>query len=221
MRELDHLPASPRSHGFPVEPPAEIEAPDETALRQARDADWRFLLPVYPVERVALLGQTAPRLIRGARRLARQAVLMPSIGQGGQPWEKESCDLVMCADGLKVEHLREAHVLLKPGGWVYWEIERARPGAGFALRRRLAGLRAHGFDSVNVYWHRPDFNNCVEIIPLRPNTLEFVFSRATNGWGRKAAFAAGWFLSRHNLLVPLIRCLSISARKPPAHLPVV
>ena len=75
-------------------------------------------------------------------------------------------------------------------------------------------LNLSGFCDIEVHWHRPNFDECRELIPLGcESTLEYVFSRNKRVLKDRMESLTGKLIFRTGLLPRLIPCLSLVARK--------
>jgi hypothetical protein len=110
-----------------------------------------------------------------------------------------------------VEAVAQAKPLVASDGYLYWEVERIS-GVGH-VRDYVKAVERLGFDDIQVSWHRPDFESCLEMIPLTdPVALRFAFSRHHEGVGKRLKFAAGRLLMTTGLLARAVPCFSIVAR---------
>jgi len=199
---------------------AEAVSPDrgvnrDRLLRCSRRADWRFLLSGPRLRRVAFVGRPAPFLLEALREFADSvdvldAAATAAIGDG------RDFDLLVVRSASPDEVLAASR-RLAIGGDLYWEIERAW-GKASASRARLAGIRSMlgeaGFADVRAHWHRPDFEACLEIIPLEEDgVLDWVFRSRPRGWRGAVRLAVGSGLRRTGLLDRLVPCWSILARR--------
>ncbi len=129
-----------------------------TSLRRA---DWRFLLPPPPdggFEHLVVLGGPA-----GLADRLREVGLARRV----------SCDLprARSADAVAILHdapigLRAAGCL-RPGGALYYEVDRRRRDLLAATPGRVQReLRAAGLTPAGVYWVAPSFAGCKRYLPL-------------------------------------------------------
>lgn len=177
-------------------------------LQLARRADWRFLLPDPRLRRVAYLGPGKDSLIEALGRLSEALTVLP-LREGGESLAvvSKGFDLlvVQCCGGASVRAVISG---LRRGGHLYWELPSQRfPGQP---RRQASWLHKLGFTDVQRFWHRPDFEQCKEIIPLNSSSVRFVASRLGEGTlGRVTAAASGlmtafglfpWFVSSQSIL---------------------
>jgi hypothetical protein len=145
----------------------QVEAVNHDALLLAsRRVDWRFLLPEPDLGRVACIGVCDDELLESLRLLSAELVTSPSV-RGGQPHAPH--DLVVLRNPGE-QDLEAANSLLRPGGWLYLEVEksirRPRALAYRSARGYAQALRRRGFIDVGTYVHWPDFTSCRAIVPL-------------------------------------------------------
>lgn len=127
-----------------------------------RRVDWRFLLPQPQkgsFDHLVVLG--GPENLAARIREVGVAERVSSTLPGEQP-----------ADALAILHdspvsLRKAVHCLRPGGMLYYEVDR-RSGAGLwaspgRIRRMLADA---GLTITGIYWAKPDFAHCEMYLPL-------------------------------------------------------
>ncbi len=166
-------------------------------LEEVRRIDWRFLLPDARLGEVACLGPQGTSLTRALQQSARQLETFPA---GDASWlSRSGCfDLVVCTNG--VEDLSKAHILLRQGGFLYWEIRRFSSLDLGSTGDFARSARREGFEDVEVYWHRRGFENCLEIIRLREEALRFVFFRNTDRPLKRIKLRMGWLLAKTGLL---------------------
>jgi hypothetical protein len=143
-----------------------LEAVNHDALLQAsRRVDWRFLLPRPELGRVACIGETDPELVRSLSLLSADLTAQSAATNGPEP----SYDLVVLRNASPDE-LEAARSRLRPGGWLYVEVDnplRRRPArAARSARGYARELRRLGFVDVNAQVHWPDFSSCRAIVPL-------------------------------------------------------
>jgi len=203
-------------------------APRDGLLQLCRRLDWRFLLPDPVLHHVALLGDDDPQLVQGLRWTSRSLSLL-DLGWTFTNGHEPRFDVVVLRSP-RLEDAKRAAVLVDTGGCLYWEIERNRrphplcawaehlPFGGVARRapcrpaRLRAQLRAEGFTDVRVYWHRPDFQNAVEIVPLENQAiLDYVLDGPAGRLRGKAKRWLGRVLRRAGLLQGLVPTVSVVA----------
>ena len=152
------------------------------------------------------------------------------------PAETGTFDLVVL-HLCDVSTLEQAHALLEPGGFLYWEMrplgwvapwprrtagqDRARPTTSKKwsrtpnlFGRHLDALTRLGFGEIEMYWLRPNFEACLEIIPMHdPEALDYAFTCPRNDWASRLKFAAGRTMMQTGMLAHLTPCFSLIARK--------
>ena len=210
-------------------PPRTILAPARDGVLQlSRRLDWRFLLPDPVLHHVALLGDDDPQLVQGLRWTSRSLSLL-DLGWRFLDGQEPRFDLVVLRSP-RLEDAKRAAVLVDTGGCLYWEIERNRrphpwcawsdhlPFRVMARRapcrpaRLRARLQEQGFADVRVYWHRPDFQNAVEIVPLENQTiLDYVLDASAGQTRGKMKRWLGRMLRRAGLLQGMVPTVSVIA----------
>jgi len=133
-----------------------------------------------------------------------------------------------------VPDLAKANKLLVSGGFLYWEMKPVNWAA--ALRHRANGkhdstpkrwrrvpnlfdehvgaLERLGFQDIQLHWQRPNFDGCLEIIPMNEATaLDYAFSRPRSDLASRVKFLAGKVMMQTGLLAHLTPCFSLLARK--------
>ncbi|MFQ5603849.1 MAG: hypothetical protein ACE5HS_11320 [bacterium] len=198
-----------------------------------RRLDWRFLLPDPQLRRVAYIGAEKPILISALRYFSESVCLLnKSCSDPHRSSPDKALDLlVVCSsDGSE---LQRAAALVKPDGFLYWEIDRQfqlrslwqwlkdfvseKKRSGFAashLNEAANLCELAGFREIEFYWHRPNFENCLDIVSLNDETaLNYFFSRERADLIGKLKIAGGGFLNKLNLLKYLAPCLSLVACK--------
>jgi hypothetical protein len=184
-------------------------ATGDALLQCVRRADFRFLLPDPRPREVAILGEPAPGLVDALRALGAR-VTLPDARDAAAPGSAAPPELVLARGGSR-GLVERAQALLRPGGHLYVEADRAGATALAAAARR-AGLR-----DVVSHWHWPDFARALEIAPLdAPEALRLALSRRRS---RRASRAKAWLaggLARVGALQRFAPCVSVLARKPGA-----
>jgi hypothetical protein len=212
--------------------------PDKIDLdvQTVRRLDWRFLLPDTNLGCVAYLGSIDKTLIKG---LDQFGMTLSVFNASHEISDQSNYDLVVLRSH-KVSYLNIASSLLRNEGYLYWEIDRSNRLAFLGgmlnwIRRRglsvlssktesnqgaadfhdyLTGLSQAGFDEMGVFWHRPNFEACREIIPLDQRfALDYVFSQEQWSFSGKVKFATGRLFAKLGLLTYLVPCFSIVATK--------
>lgn len=160
-----------------------MECPPTARARgdEIRRLDWRFLLPMPELRRVAFLGPVRSTLLSAL--WANGCDVVTSAPPQLSGYDRGFGQFDLCV----VQSAREADVdravrLLAPGGWLYWEITRANPltiplrlftsprardGRRFlSLSRGRRLLERSGLAAIRASWHHPDFDSCRWIVPL-------------------------------------------------------
>jgi hypothetical protein len=192
-------------------------------LQLVRRLDWRFLLPNPNLNRVLYLGEPCTSLISALRRFSKRFCVDSSENPA---WR---FDLAVLRS-RKFSDVEKAYKLLDCGGYLYWEIERKsdllflkfwekngerRSRAFSNFEKNRAALQRIGFTNIEVYWHRPNFETCLDIVPLLDQTaLDYFFSPRRNEGAGKFKTAAGGFLLNTGLLKYAISSISMVAYKP-------
>jgi hypothetical protein len=190
------------------------------------------------LRRVAYLGPNDGALLSALREFCESLEIISSTAcvENNPPL----CNLA----AVRSHHLADlarAHARLVAGGYLYWEIDRrnwftimramskrndsfqtrlyaGRNGELRGARRYfqdcVAALEELGFSEVEINWHRPNFEACLEIIPLHePRALDYVFSRPRNGFVSRLQFTAGKYMMKTGLLFRFVPCVSFIAKK--------
>lgn len=175
-------------------------------LQIARRLDWRYLLPDPRLGRLALIGRPEGVLLEALELFSEKLTVIPSSAQPAPPLPA-NCDVaVVCSSEPAAVAL--ASSALRIGGYLYWELGATR------WRRCHAALRKHGFEEIKVYWCRPSFEDCLEMIPLsEPSALAFALSRRLGGTRRRLFQAAVRLLAGIAVPAGVVSCRSVVARK--------
>ncbi len=195
------------------------------ALKMARRLDWRFLLPEPALRRVAYFGSGGDLLSEALRRFSEEFVPVRS-GAVATRGDREDCDLAVVAS-RRSEDLRAAYSRLRPGGLLYWEVDR-RPGlfgtgpqrdagdAGARVGRFLTtphgNLQSLGFEHVRVSLALPHARNPRAVLSPDSTAVRFTLALAKRklyGLDHCASFA-----SRIGLLPRILPGLLVVARRP-------
>jgi hypothetical protein len=192
----------------PVLPPSVLD--DELFRR----LDFRFLLPDARLGDVAYGGDPDTLL---ARALAQFSGSFQQIAAA----EPRGSDLVVLVNP-PIAQVESAVTCLRSGGCLYGEFrssasaivgdEPARPTHVAELLPTL------GFSQVSLYWHRPDFDSCKEMVPLKSKeALIYLLTRNCSG-GQLTI--RRWFTSmatRTQVLERIVSCVSFVARRTEWH----
>lgn len=184
----------------------------DQALQLVRRLDWRFLLPNPTLGDVAYLGPMSGTLPSALQQFSELlTIVMPSDHSRADVAMACSYEVVVLRSPA-ISAVKNVTPLLRSGGYLYWEIERVS-GIGH-VEEYVKAVQRQGFDDIQVSWHRPDFESCLEIIPLSdPVALRFAFARRPESVGKRLKFAAGRLLMTTGLLARVVPCFSIVARK--------
>ncbi|NIW25376.1 MAG: hypothetical protein GWN29_12865 [Gammaproteobacteria bacterium] len=196
-------------------------------------------MPRASLGHVALLGDDDPELVRALRWFS-ESLSMLDLDWSFPDQQAPRFDQVVvrsrCTQGV-----RNAAALVEPGGILYWEIERGGPLRCWrALLLDIAGRALHaarlrnrskryepysmrsirmrfersGFDNVRWHWHRPGFQDALDIVPLHNDTVLDHFFGKHNGRSRgRVKRGVGRLLQRMGLLHVLVPCLSVMATR--------
>lgn len=77
----------------------------------------------------------------------------------------------------------------------------------------VAELERLGFGDIHINWQRPNFEACLEIIPMNDAALDYAFSRPRSDLASQLKFAVGRVMMQTGLLAHLAPCFSLIARK--------
>jgi hypothetical protein len=197
-------------------------------LQLVRRIDWRFLLPEPYLRRVAYFGPANGALPSALEHFSE------SFQNISSP-KKAKFDLVVLS-WRDAPDLEKAHTLLAPGGFLYWEM---KPISFAVAWRRLINREADtshatskcwrwvlnlfgdhidalerlGFSDIQLHWHRPNFEACLEMIPMNEPVLDYTFSRTRSDLASRLKFAAGRVMMQSGLLAHLTPCFSLVAQK--------
>jgi hypothetical protein len=209
----------------------------DARLQSSKRIDWRFVLPDSHLRQVAYIGPMEEVLVESLRLFCDSLTVFFTY-DNATFFENtdEKFDLVILRS-LKFAVLEKVSSVLKPSGYLYWEIDKSnavkslcsvgsRSGFKNILNRTntnqsfnlftyhayfvmLANL---GFHNIEVFWHRPNFTQCLEIIPLKNTTaLNLILSRSKKDLFGRLKLAAGRFLLKRDLLANIVPCISIIA----------
>ncbi len=138
----------------------------EALLQASRRIDWRFLLPTPDLGRVACICVTDADLLESLALFSASLDVADSTSAAGldAPY-----DLVVLRNPRR-EVIEAVPGLLRPGGWLYVEVETSIPSRHADAPRSARGcartLRRMGLVEVDTHVHWPDFASCRAIIPL-------------------------------------------------------
>ncbi len=187
-------------------------------LLTSRRIDWRFLLPNTDLRRVAYLGPDGGALLVALKQFSSSLTILSSSDHTNYASENCSTFELVVLHSPSLEDLDKAKTFVMPGGYLYWEIDRRQTWKEHRrfrhFRDYVARLDRLGFHNIHVSWHRPNFESCLEIIPLNvPLALGYVFTRRPGNLVDYIKLAAGRYLMATRLLDRLVPCLSVVACK--------
>jgi len=186
-------------------------------LQTSRRIDWRFLLPSPHLGQVVYLGPGNGMLLDALNQFSESLKIMSPPYKSMKDRSKDSVFKLAILQSSNLADLEHVNEVLNDHGYLYWEICRVNWQVRLRLRHYrdyVAALERLGFSAMQVNWHRPDFDSCLEIIPLdNPATLKYVFSRRPDDMAGQIKLAIGRGLAQLRLLPRLVPCLSITAYK--------
>ncbi|MFQ5638053.1 MAG: hypothetical protein ACE5IR_08665 [bacterium] len=183
--------------------------PRNNQFHTIRRLDWRFLLPDPRLNRVIYFGPENDPL---AAALKQFADFFQDGSCNGR--REDPCDFDVAV--LKTEKpliLERVHTVLKTGGYLYCEIDSGQDGFP-GITKQIERLKNAGFAKVWVYWHRPNFENCLDIVPLgEKQAIDHFFGQKRTDVKGRVKTAAGRLLSALGMLRLMISNLSFVACK--------
>lgn len=205
-------------------------------MQISRRIDWRFLLPQPQLRNVAFIGSVEEELIEALKYFSESLKIFSTAAAKGESAENRERFDVAVVNSANPQAVQWAHEILKPGAYLYWEIKRGKSSPfeknvplqngsmGTAIRNsfpRFAHVRNYkrylqevGFGDIDVNWHRPNFRNCKEIIPLEDSqALQYVFSRQQSSFRGQLKLWGGQFLNKSGLLPFIVPSFSLVAQK--------
>ena len=187
--------------------------------------------------RVGYIGQNTDHLIESLRLFSDSLAIISAYRDKAADINNSRIDLFVLQTE-RIEYLKIVYALLASDGWFYWEINRIeilRSLLGLSKQKfsinvfknniknfwrlnrypyLIAYLYRLGFRDIELHWHRPNFKQCLEIIPLQNEAaLRQVFSRAKGGFIGKCKIVFGRFLVNAGLLAYFAPCFSVVAKK--------
>lgn len=193
----------------------------DSSLQLSRRLDWRFLLPEPRLQRVALFDAPQSLLARALQHFSEELAIFENADYA----RATDFDIVVLARP-SLTLLTPAMKLLVPGGHLYaevqhawrWRDEHKLPTHALRLPKIVdwqAELSRLGFAQIEAHWHRPTFEQAVQIIPLDDaSAMDFVFKRRSEDLISQLKFATGRSLMNQAWLARLLQCVSLVARKP-------
>jgi hypothetical protein len=183
-------------------------------VRAARRVDWRYLLPEYDFRRIAVVtpAQTDPdpKLLAALREDATDVRII--VANGPQAAETHDRDLVVLSHA-NATTIRWAAAAADADCILYAELRR-RPWVPFRATQAIRGtLRRVGFEPLAVHWHRPDHDQCEQIVPLRsPKAVIAALRRKSRGRVGAVRSSIGILLVRLHLFDRVAWPVSVTAR---------
>lgn len=217
------MPDPPTSHQIAEN---KIAQRSDRELQLARRIDWRFLLPEPYLRRVAYRGPASGTLPTALKHFS-------ASFQTISAQETAEFDLVVLRLS-EVTELAQASKLLATGGFLYWEMKPINWTAAIQPRfngKRVArpkrwrhvanlfydhveALERLDFEDIQIHWQRPNFEGCLEIIPINEaRALDYAFGRPRSDFASHVKFAAGKVMMQTGLLAHLTPCFSLIAQK--------
>jgi hypothetical protein len=185
--------------------------PRDQLLIMSRRIDWRFLLPVPTLNRVGIVGQPDKALHLALSHFAETVQFIRSDTQPEQLFDV-IIFLKPSPKDISV-HLNR----LAPNGYVYAELPTFRRfstmrGIAKKIARYESALHNAGLSNVDFYWHRPNFYNCKEIVPLQQKpALSFALAKGHSGIKGAAENTAAHIFRFTGFYPPIIRHISLVA----------
>ena len=218
--------------------PSLIRQSSSNHAQLLRRIDWRFLMPDPALRHAAYIGSYDEMLLSALQKFSESLTTFPTPprleSSSGEP---SVFDLVVLRS-TNPQDVARASKILTSDAYLYWEYDRrsalpaddpnirgwwseAKRWVMRPLRVNLSHtkkfvdtLNLSGFCDIEVHWHRPNFDECRELIPLGcESTLEYVFSRNKRVLKDRMESLTGKLIFRTGLLPRLIPCLSLVARK--------
>ena len=210
-------------------------------LRISRRIDWRFLLPYPELRRVAYIGSKEGNLFNVLKMFSASLSFISLHNLNLYKEKKnQSFDLVV-AHSVSRKLIKKCVSLIKPSGSLYWEMDRLKrlnflkreiknwkrnikESRDYEKLNSLTILRSAkfyslyleqlGFYNIELNWHRPNFDACLEIIPLNDSkALNYVFSKPSSNLAGNTKLLFGRFIQKSGILPFVVPCFSIVASK--------
>jgi hypothetical protein len=161
----------------------------EASLQASRRIDWRFLFPTPDLGQVACIGVTDAELLESLELFSAALEVVDATRRD----ERDASYDVVVLRNPRRELIEAGSRLLRPGGWLYVEVENSNssraPGTPRSIRGCARELRRSGLVDVSTYVHWPDFASCRAIVPLDEVTA------VRHGLARGST-SGGWWLTR-------------------------
>jgi hypothetical protein len=221
--------------------PNRISANLNSRLQISRRIDWRFLLPDPELRRVAYIGSNEGNLFKVLKQFSESlSFIGPHNLETYKKEKNHSFDLVV-AHSVSPALIKKGALLIKTNGCLYWELDRLQrfkflKRENAAKQRQMRELNDYdqwncflglrnardyvicleqlGLCNIELNWHRPNFDACLEIIPLSDSkALNYAFSKTRSNLAGKAKIIMGRSLKRSGLLPYVVPCFSLVACK--------
>ena len=192
-------------------------------LQKCRRLDWRFLLSEPNLNHIACSGIAPKSLIDALQKFGESLTIIPPSALSSTPDLNSNFDLLVLYAPV-IQQLQCIKPWVKPAGYIYIELS----GESIQRYRRnqnrtkssfsdyIDVLEKAGFDQIQFYWHRPNFEKCLEIIPIKDEfTLQYYFSRPAGDLQSWLKLAGGRILMKSGLIQHAIKSISVVARKRP------
>lgn len=211
----------------------------DQALQLVRRIDWRYLLADSRLKHVAYLGLRDESLVHALERYSDSLTVHADAGQYLPPDKCNLYDLAV-VNSPQLMEVRQAVSLIRPGASLYWEVSRLSTlkyvrdeimGSNYSARAKLESVvtilarlaspdsyldfaRTLGLKDVSIFWHRPDFGRCLEIVPLdNKRMLDYCFSRNQGTVLKNIKYRAGKLLLESGILKCVVPCISLVATR--------
>lgn len=209
----------------------------DSKLQSAKRIDWRFLLPDAQLGRVGYSGPQSGALVSALQQFCATLSFIPvPVPATTGPTAQANFERVVL-HSASLADVKDVSSLLMPGGYLYWEIDRMAHFSGWRAKGKRKGqvtsrsrwsgnwplrhfsaysqvVKQLGFSDIQVNWHRPNFEACLELIPLdEPLALASVFARAAGNLSSQLQMATGRYLMKTGMLARVVPCFSIVACK--------
>lgn len=212
-------------------------------LQLARRIDWRFLLPGPYLRRVAYFGRE-PGALPSALKNFSESLRLNSVAEndsfdlvvlhlieasslakahkllvpgGFLYWEMKPIDWAASLHNFKKRSPRPSWAAVEA---TECGLATVPHKAGLQqnvlnlFHDHVAALERLGFCDIEIYWLRPNFEACLEIIPMNEAAaLDYAFSRPRSDLASRLKFAVGRVMMKSGLLAHLVPCFSLIARK--------
>ena len=170
--------------------------------------DWRFLFPDPTLNRVGYVGNMETPLGFAISRFCKAVIsVVPGrIEANPAPFE------VLISDQAPLAALKEGTRNLIPGGLLYCEL----PTTAYLLSRPryIRALKKFGYVEIEMLWARPDFERCLDLIPLqKKHALKYFFGRNPVGAKGLLMSLCGVALAKSGALNYLVSNVCVVARK--------